>query len=200
MRRTRAGSPVAWILLGLVAVSALVIGALRAGGASTPEERIDAIARTVKCPVCPGESVYESRNSVALNIKADIARDVRAGQSDDQIRADLSARYGEVVLLVPRADGIGAAVWVLPVAVLVAAVAGLVLAFRRWRRETSAPPTDEDRALVEQALGAVPGEPVSGEPVPSDGARAGPVRSGPTGSARTGPPRKASTDPGGSLP
>jgi cytochrome c-type biogenesis protein CcmH len=200
MRRTRAGSPVAWILLGLVAVSALVIGALRAGGASTPQERIDAIARTVKCPVCPGESVYESRNSVALNIKADIAREVRAGQSDDQIRAGLSARYGEVVLLVPRADGIGAAVWVLPVAVLVAAVAGLVLAFRRWRRETSAPPTDEDRALVEQALGAVPGEPVSGEPVPSDGARAGPVRSGPTGSARTGPPRKTSTDPGGSLP
>ena len=137
---------------------------------------------------------------MALNIKADIARDVRAGQSDDQIRTDLSARYGEVVLLVPRADGIGAAVWVLPVAVFVAAVAGLVLAFRRWRRETSAPPTDEDRALVEQALGAVPGEPVSGEPVPSDGARAGPVRSGPTGSARTGPPRKTSTDPGGSLP
>ena len=114
MRRTRAGSPVAWILLGLVAVSALVIGALRAGGASTPEERIDAIARTVKCPVCPGESVYESRNSVALNIKADIAREVRAGQTDDQIRAGLSARYGDSVLLVPRADGIGAAVWVLP--------------------------------------------------------------------------------------
>ena len=116
MRRTRAGSRIAWIVLGLVAVSALVIGALRAGGASTPEERIDAIARTVKCPVCPGESVYESRNSVALNIKADIAREVRAGQTDDQIRADLSARYGESVLLVPRADGIGAAVWVLPVA------------------------------------------------------------------------------------
>ena len=174
MRRTRAGSPVAWILLGLVAVSALVIGALRAGGVSSPEERIDAIARTVKCPVCPGESVYESRNSVALNIKADIAREVRAGQTDDQIRAGLSARYGESVLLVPRADGIGAAVWVLPVAVLVAAVAGLVLAFRRWRRDTSAPPTDEDRALVERALGApvpgapVPGASVSGEPVPAD--------------------------------
>jgi cytochrome c-type biogenesis protein CcmH len=199
MRRTRAGSPVAWIVLGLVAVAALVIGALRAGGASTPEERIDAIARTVKCPVCPGESVYESRNSVALNIKADIAREVRAGQSDDQIRAGLSARYGEAVLLVPRADGIGAAVWVLPVAVFVAAVAGLVLAFRRWRRDTSAPPTDEDRALVEQALGAgVPGEPVPGEPVPSEPARAGSVRSGPARPARVGPGRRASTDPGGS--
>jgi cytochrome c-type biogenesis protein CcmH len=150
--RRWAGSPAAWILLGIVAVAALVLGALRAGGAGTPEERIDAIARTVKCPVCPGESVYESRNSVALNIKADIAREVRAGQTDDQIRADLAARYGETILLVPRANGIGAAVWVLPVAVFVAAVAGLVLAFRRWRRDTTGPPTDADRALVARAL------------------------------------------------
>jgi len=150
--RRWAGSPVAWVVLGLIAVAALLIGALRSGGASTPEERIDAIARTVKCPVCPGESIYESRSSVALNIKADIARQVRAGESDDQIRAGLAARYGETVLLVPRANGIGAAVWVLPVAVFVAAVAGLVLAFRRWRRDTTGPPTDADRALVERAM------------------------------------------------
>ena len=134
MRRTRAGSPVAWILLGLVAVSALVIGALRAGGASTPEERIDAIASTVKCPVCPGESVYESRNSVALNIQAEIARQVRAGQTDDEIRAGLIGPLrGERAARAPRRRH-RRAVWVLPVAVLVAAVAGLVVAFRRWRR------------------------------------------------------------------
>jgi cytochrome c-type biogenesis protein CcmH len=158
MTRVRAGSPLAWIVLGVIAVSALLVGAIRSGGASTPEERIDAVARTVKCPVCPGESVYESRNSVALNIKADIARQVRAGQTDDQIRAALAARYGESVLLVPRATGIGAAVWVLPVAVLVAAVAGLVLAFRRWRRDTAGPPTDADRVLVEQALQSPPAD------------------------------------------
>ena len=152
MRSVRAGSPLAWLVLGVIAAAALVIGTLRSGGASTPQERVDAIARTVKCPVCPGESVYESRNSVALNIKADIARQVRAGQTDDQIRAALSARYGESVLLVPRSSGIGAAIWFLPVAVLVASVAGLVVAFRRWRRDTIGPPSDADRALVDEAL------------------------------------------------
>ena len=127
---------------------ALAVGASRTGGASTPEERIDAIARTVKCPVCPGESVYESRNSVALNVKAEIARQVRAGQTDDQIRAGLAARYGESVLLVPKASGVDALVWVLPVVVLVAAAAGLVVAFRRWRRDATAAgaPTEADRA------------------------------------------------------
>jgi cytochrome c-type biogenesis protein CcmH len=144
----------AWLVLGLVAVVALAVGASRTGGASTPQERIDAIARTVKCPVCPGESVYESRNSVALNVKAEIAREVRAGQTDDQIRAGLAARYGERVLLVPKASGVDALIWVLPVVVLVASAAGLVVAFGRWRREAAAAgaPTAADRELVALAL------------------------------------------------
>ena len=96
---------VAWLVLGLVAVVALAVGVRRGPvGRARRRSGIDAIARTVKCPVCPGESVYESRNSVALNVKAEIARQVRAGQTDDQIRAGLAARYGESVLLVPRAE------------------------------------------------------------------------------------------------
>ena len=56
----------AWIGLGVIAAVALIVGVSQSGGVSTPSERIDAIARTIKCPVCPGESVYESRNSIAM--------------------------------------------------------------------------------------------------------------------------------------
>ena len=156
-RRARrwAGSRVAWLVLGLVAVVALALGAARSSEARTPEERIDAIAKTLKCPVCPGESLYESRNNVSLNLKAEIARQVRAGQTDDEIRAGIVARYGDSVLLVPRAQGVDAVVWVLPVAVLVASMAALVVVFRRWRREGATDaPTEEDRALVADALAA----------------------------------------------
>jgi cytochrome c-type biogenesis protein CcmH len=126
----------------------------QSGGASTPAERIDAIAKTVKCPVCPGESVYESRNSVALNIKNEIAREVRAGQTDDEIRAGLADKYGDSILLVPRTTGIDSVVWVLPVVVLVVGAVGLGLAFRRWRVQTATAgePTAADRALVEAVL------------------------------------------------
>jgi cytochrome c-type biogenesis protein CcmH len=154
-RRARrwAGSRAAWLVLAVVAAVALAIGAARSSGARTPEERIDAIAKTLKCPVCPGESLYESRNNVSLNLKAEIAREVRAGQTDDEIRAAIVARYGDSVLLVPRAEGVDALVWVLPVALLVVCVAALVVVFRRWRREGSTgPPTDADRALVAEAL------------------------------------------------
>jgi hypothetical protein len=45
-------------------------------------------------------------------------------------------------------------VWALPVVVRVAAVAGLALAFRRWRGGGAARATDADRALVEAARAA----------------------------------------------
>jgi cytochrome c-type biogenesis protein CcmH len=156
-RRTRrwAGSRAAWLVLGLVAVVALALGAARSSEARTPEERIDAIAKTLKCPVCPGESLYESRNNVSVNLKAEIARQVRAGQTDNEIRAGIVARYGDSVLLVPRAEGVDAVVWMLPVVVLVASVAALVIVFRRWRREgATGAPTEADRALVADALAA----------------------------------------------
>jgi cytochrome c-type biogenesis protein CcmH len=148
-----AGSRAAWIVLGVATAIALAIGAARSSEARTPEERIDAIAKTLKCPVCPGESLYESRNNVSLNLKAEIAREVRAGQTDDEIRAAIVARYGDSVLLVPRAEGVDSLVWVLPVVLLVVSVAALVVVFRRWRRQGSTgPPTDADRELVARAL------------------------------------------------
>jgi cytochrome c-type biogenesis protein CcmH len=153
--KRRAGSVWAWAALAVVAVVALAVGVDRSRGARTPAERIDAIARTVKCPVCPGESLYESRNSVALNMKNEIARQVRAGQTDGEIRAELFARFPGTAL-VPAASGLDSVVWVLPVAVLVLSAAGLVVAFRRWRRESTGAggPTNEDQELVEAALAA----------------------------------------------
>jgi cytochrome c-type biogenesis protein CcmH len=149
-------------VLGLVAVVALALGAARSSGADTPEERIDAIAKTLKCPVCPGESLYESRNNVSLNLKAEIARQVRAGETDGEIRAGIVARYGDSVLLVPRAQGVDALVWVLPVVVLVGCTAGLFVVFRRWRREgATAEPTEADRRLVAEAMAGGSGDPPS---------------------------------------
>jgi cytochrome c-type biogenesis protein CcmH len=153
MKRRFDQSWLAWAGLVLVAVVALAVGTARSDGARSPEQRIDAIARTLKCPPCEGESVYESRNSVALNIKNEIARQIRAGQTDDEIRASVAERFGGSVLLVPSASGIDSLVWILPVVAGVIAVVALAVAFRRWRREAldAGTPSDADRELVEAA-------------------------------------------------
>lgn len=142
-----------WAVLVLVVAGLLAIGATRDSGPRTPEERVEEISKRLACPVCDGESVFESRNNASQGIRTEIASQVNAGvATDDEIVTFIEQRFGGKVLLVPRATGIDALVWALPAAALVCAVAGLAVAFRRWKRAADAIPDDDDRALVAAAL------------------------------------------------
>jgi len=142
-----------WALLAVVLVGLLAIGATRDSGPSTPQDRIDSISKRLACPTCDGESVYESRASAAEAIRLEIARQVAAGNaSDSEIIARIDAVQPTSILLLPKSSGFDALVWAIPATVLVLAIVGLVLAFRRWRRTLDTVPTDEDRELVESAL------------------------------------------------
>ena len=144
-----------WLALLFVVVGLFAVGASRDDGPDSPGERAQSIAERVACPVCQGESVAESRNAASEGIRTEIRRLVDEGAATDaQILSILEDRYGGRILLVPRSSGIDALVWALPATALVCAVAGLGLAFRRWRRESdgTAEPTEEDRRLVSAAL------------------------------------------------
>jgi cytochrome c-type biogenesis protein CcmH len=141
------------VLLVLVVGGLLAVGATRDAGPRTPKERVEDISRRLACPICDGESVFESRNADSQAIRIEIARQVDSGTvSDDQIINFIEQRFGSKVLLVPRATGIDALVWALPAAAFVCAVVGLGVAFRRWKAAADTIPDDEDRRLVASAL------------------------------------------------
>ena len=142
-----------WALLVLVVGGLLAIGATRDAGARSPKERVEDISQRLACPICDGESVFESRNADSQAIRIEIARQVDTGTvSDDQIINFVEQRFGSKVLLVPRSTGIDALVWALPVAALVGAIVGLGAAFRRWKVAADTVPDDADRQLVADAL------------------------------------------------
>ncbi len=141
-----------WLVLGVVFAVLMVIGVGGASPEPSPEERIESISKRIACPICDGESVFDSRNATSEALRAEIRAQVQAGQaSDDEILTFIQQRYGEQVLLVPRAEGLDALVWILPVVAAVGGAAGLAVAFRRWRREAGGVATDDDRALVAAA-------------------------------------------------
>jgi cytochrome c-type biogenesis protein CcmH len=143
----------AWVLLVFVVGGLLAVGASRDDGPRTPEKRVQEIAKRLACPICDGESVFESRNPDSDAIRIEIRRQVDAGVvNDDQIINFIADRFGGQVLLVPRATGVDALVWALPAAASVCAVVGLWVAFRRWKTATDIVPDDDDRALVAAAL------------------------------------------------
>lgn len=145
-------SRVLWLLLGATVVVSLAIAAVGPDGdeASTAG-RADAIASSVRCPTCRGQSVTESAAPAAQAIRAEIRRRVDAGESRREIEAYLQGRYGSDILLTPPRSGVGGLVWVLPVVAVFAAAGGLWVALQRWSRRTLVHPTEEDRALVDRA-------------------------------------------------
>ena len=140
-----------WLLMGMVLAVALVAATRPDDAARTPEDRIFAIARTTKCPTCRSQSVAESEAPIAKEMRADIARRVESGETDDEIRDFLRSRFGEEIELRPSASGVTGLVWVIPVVAMVLASVGLAMVFRRWRRSTAVEATDADRALVAEA-------------------------------------------------
>ena len=142
-----------WLLLAAVFAAVLAVGVARTGEPRTNEERVAAIAKTIKCPICRSESVADSQANASQNIRDEVARQVAAGQrNDDQIRAYILSRFpGQGLALVPPKTGVDSLVWALPAVALVLAVGGLVFAFRRWRAATDTVPTDDDRTLVAAA-------------------------------------------------
>ncbi|MBA3802415.1 MAG: cytochrome c-type biogenesis protein CcmH [Acidimicrobiia bacterium] len=157
MERTRRaagrGRLIGWALLGAVVVALLTVGIVRDRGAESSQDRADDVARRIACPVCDGESVFESRNNASEAIRAAIDERVTAGrQSDDQIISYIESRFGGQLLLVPRATGIDAVVWAVPAGALVVALAALALTFRRWSAQPRAAPTESDRDLVAAAM------------------------------------------------
>lgn len=144
-----------WVLLAIAVVGLLAVGATRDTGPRTPDERIEAISKRLACPICQGESVYESRHPTSVNIKDAIEDRVEEGVLDDDeiVESIVAARDGQE-LLVPSADGIEALAWALPATAFVVGVAGLTIAFRRWQESARAlgHASDDDYALVAEAM------------------------------------------------
>jgi cytochrome c-type biogenesis protein CcmH len=190
-RRRGRGRLVGWLVLLVVLAGALVYGATDSVGRRTPDQRARDLAESVACPTCDGQAVADSDAEASKAIREFIEARIAEGQSDGQIRDELAASFGEHLLLEPGRSGVSSLVWALPVAGLVVALAGLALAFRRWRDDGVEQATEADRALVEQARAraagrstdgvetAAPGtdasggEAAAGDPVPAGGDESG---------------------------
>jgi len=140
-----------WAALALVLAGALVVGSRGDGSPPSDAERAHRIAQTMRCPTCRSQSMADSDAPAARQGREEILRRVGDGQTTEEIQDYFVSRFDDSILLDPRKEGVSGLVWALPVLAVTAAVAGLAVAFRRWRpRRRQA--TETDRALVEEAL------------------------------------------------
>ena len=98
------------------------------------EARTSAIASTLRCPVCQGESIQDSPSELAQQMRAVVRDQLRAGKTPDEVRAYFVSRYGEWILLQPKMTGLNILLYVLPVVLVVGGLILIVILVRKWTK------------------------------------------------------------------
>jgi len=65
------------------------------------EARAKALQKELRCLVCQGQSIDESNAALATDLRRLIRQQIQSGQSDNDIKSFLVARYGAFVLMKP---------------------------------------------------------------------------------------------------
>ena len=135
----------------------LVLALAATAGAVEPQEQLadpalEARAREIgqelRCLVCQNQSIDDSDADLARDLRRIVRERLTAGDTDDQVMAFVTARYGDYVLLRPPLRAGTLALWFGPVVLLVAGIAAIML--RRRRRVAAEPFSAEgDRRLAQ---------------------------------------------------
>lgn len=153
-----------WALMGIALAAALAVGIVDADDPPTAAERATALARTIRCPQCQGETAAESNVAIAAAIRADIRERVDEGQSDAEIRQAYADLYGDSVLLTPPGEGFGSVLWVIPIVAVVVGAAVLGVAWRQRVLRQRESQRGADQESAETAAGEIAtGEVAAGE-------------------------------------
>jgi cytochrome c-type biogenesis protein CcmH len=104
----------------------------------TQEARAARLAGELQCPVCQGQSIAASPSPMARQMKDLIRSQVAEGYTDEAVREYFVSKYGEWVLLEPKAAGFNLLVYVLPVAALLAGLGLVFTMVRRWAAQAPA--------------------------------------------------------------
>ena len=99
---------------------------------SALDTRTTAIASTLRCPVCQGESIQDSPAPLARQMRSLVRDQLRAGKSPEEIQSYFTSKYGEWILLEPRRTGLNIALYVLPIALVLTGLALVALLVKRW--------------------------------------------------------------------
>lgn len=105
-------------------------------------QRTQEVASLLRCPVCQGLSVADSPSEMAVNMKGQVRELLARGFTQEQILAWFERSYGQFVLLKPKMNGLGAAVWILPI---LAIAIGVVIVISKTKKLEQPPLATDNR-------------------------------------------------------
>ena len=85
----------------------------------------------LRCLVCQNQSIDDSDAPLARDLRLLVRERLKAGDSDEEVRDYLVARYGDFILLKPPFEASTLLLWLTPVVVLAAGAVAALVRFRK---------------------------------------------------------------------
>jgi cytochrome c-type biogenesis protein CcmH len=101
---------------------------------ATLQQRYYDLTHELRCMQCQNEALADSSVSLAADLRLQVRELLMAGQSDEDIREHMVARYSEFILFRPRMNWRNAWLWSAPAVLL---IIGLFTAARVMRRRAA---------------------------------------------------------------
>ena len=126
-----------WFFALVFALAAGVVAAQEAAPAAADPEleaRMVRITAELRCLVCQNQTIADSHAGLAIDLKNQVREMLRRGDSDQQIIAFMTERYGDFVLYRPPLKKTTVILWFGPAILLVGGLLILFLVLRRRSR------------------------------------------------------------------
>ena len=123
------------------------------------EARARELTRELRCVVCQNQSVDDSDAPLARDIRILVRERIKNGDTDDEARDYIVARYGKFVLLRPPLARDTLILWFGPAVLLIVALTLAWVYLRNLRRDTPAPTPlseAEEQAVKQRLDGSAP--------------------------------------------
>src|SRR5438067_4772095 len=98
------------------------------------EARAKSLQKELRCLVCQGQSIDESNAPLAADLRRLIRQQIQGGQSDNDIKSFLVARYGAFVLMKPPVRDDTFFLWFGPAMLVLVGVGVIGVTIARSRR------------------------------------------------------------------
>lgn len=127
-------------IAALVAL-AMTLTAATTATAATPRTSVTDVEDEVMCVAC-GVPLDIAESPQATQERGYIRQLVAQGKTKQEIKDELVAQYGDRVLALPKDDGFGLAAYLVPIAIVLIALAAGIFFVPKWRQKRNGPNGD----------------------------------------------------------
>jgi cytochrome c-type biogenesis protein CcmH len=155
----RVGLQLLLLYFGFLSLSAQVAAQEAKPLADDPalEKRVMNLSNEIRCLVCQNETLADSRADLAVDLRREIREQMKAGKSDQEIIAFLTARYGDFVLYRPPVKPSTYLLWFGPFVLMIIGF-GFLYRYLKQRRELISPQplSPDEQRRVDELLKVAP--------------------------------------------